>query len=64
MGIGTDLDGLTDPIDEITDASGLSQLTRRLCAETFARGTRYTDETIRKILGGNALRVLTEQWKA
>ena len=64
VGIGTDLDGLTDPIDEITDASGLSQLTRRLCAETFARGTRYTDETIRKILGGNALRVLTEQWKA
>lgn len=54
--VGTDFDGFTDPPDEIKDASELPRLTQRLVAEG------YSDDTIIKIWGGNALRVLREGW--
>ncbi len=54
--IGTDFDGFTDPPDDLKDASALPVLTQRLIADA------YGEEAIRKILGGNALRVLREGW--
>jgi membrane dipeptidase len=54
--VGTDFDGFTDPPDDIKDASELPRLTQRLVVEG------YSEETIIKIWGGNALRVLREGW--
>lgn len=56
MGIGNDFDGFTDPPDDIKDTSQLHKLTQRLLAED------YTEEMIRKIWGGNALRVIRDGW--
>ena len=56
VGIGTDFDGFTDPPDDLNDASQLPKLTQRLLAEG------YTKESIIKIWGGNALRVLRQGW--
>ncbi|MBP1694736.1 MAG: rane dipeptidase [Chloroflexi bacterium] len=56
VAIGTDFDGFTDPPDDLKDASELPILTQRLVAEM------YDEDAIRKILGGNALRVLREGW--
>jgi microsomal dipeptidase-like Zn-dependent dipeptidase len=56
VAIGTDFDGFTDPPDDLKDASQLPRLTQRLVAEGFSR------DQIRKIWGGNALRVLREGW--
>ena len=56
VGVGTDFDGFTDPPDDLVDASELYKLTQRLLAEG------YTEETIAKIWGGNALRALKEGW--
>jgi len=56
VSLGTDFDGFTDPPDDLKDASELPYLTQRLIAEEF------TEEAIRKILGGNALRVLRDGW--
>lgn len=56
VGVGTDFDGFTDPPDDLMDASELYKLTQRLLAEG------YTEETIAKIWGGNAIRVLKEGW--
>jgi membrane dipeptidase len=61
--LGTDFDGFTDPPDDLLDASQLPRLTQRLRAARSGPGVpRYGDETIRKILGGNALRVLRAGW--
>lgn len=61
--IGTDFDGFTDPPDDLLDASQLPRLTQRLRAARSGPGSpRYGDETIRKLLGGNALRVLRAAW--
>jgi membrane dipeptidase len=57
VGIGSDFDGFTDPPDDLKDASPLPQLTQRLLAEG------HSPQAIRKILGGNALRVLKDGWK-
>ena len=54
--IGTDFDGLTDPPDDLKDMADLPNLTQRLIAE------EYSDEDIKKILGGNALRMLRQGW--
>ena len=64
VGIGTDFDGFTDPPDEITDMSEVPRITRYLSCLTSGLGQpKYSDETITKFLGGNALRVLLEGWK-
>ena len=54
--LGTDFDGFTDPPDDVSDASRLGAVTAML----LDRG--LPEEVIKKILGGNALRVLREGW--
>jgi len=56
VGIGSDLDGFTDPPDEIVDISEMPRLTSYLSA------LGYTSKQLQAILGGNALRVLREGW--
>lgn len=56
VAIGTDFDGLTDPPDDLKDMAGLPNLTQRLIAED------YSADDIKKILGGNALRMLRTGW--
>jgi len=64
VGIGTDFDGFTDPPDEITDMSEIPRITKYLKCLTGKGGEqKYSDETISKFLGGNALRVLREGWR-
>ncbi|MDT8304691.1 MAG: membrane dipeptidase [Anaerolineae bacterium] len=61
--LGTDFDGFTDPPDDLLDASQLPRLTQWLsAARSSPAAPRYGEETIRKILGGNALRVLRAAW--
>jgi membrane dipeptidase len=61
--LGTDFDGFTDPPDDLLDASQMPRLTEYLfAAQASPSARRYGDGTIRKILGGNALRVLREGW--
>jgi membrane dipeptidase len=61
--LGTDFDGFTDPPDDLLDASQMPRLTQHLVAAHASPSARlYSDETIRKILGGNALRVLRAGW--
>ena len=55
--IGTDYDGFTDPPDEMINISQLPRLTEHLLA------VGYGEETIRKFLGENSLRLLLEGWK-
>ena len=57
VALGTDFDGFTDPPDDVRDASQLGKVTRML----LERGVRETD--VRKILGGNAQRVLERGWR-
>lgn len=61
--IGTDFDG-ADPPDDILDPTELIRLTRRLLGEyeTVAE-TKYEDQEVKAILGGNALRTLLNGWK-
>lgn len=56
VAIGTDFDGFIFPPSELRDVSQMLHLTAGL----LARGHR--PETVRKILGGNALRVLNAVW--
>jgi membrane dipeptidase len=57
VALGTDFDGFTDPPDDLPDPEHLPRLTDALLAAGF-------DETaVERILGGNALRVLTEGWR-
>ena len=62
IGLGTDFDGFTDPPDEITDMSQMPRLTRFLTCLRAESGRKYSDEDIKNILGGNALRLLTKGW--
>lgn len=52
IGLGSDFDGISEVIPELADASCLPVFTHGL----LARG--YPEEAIKKILGGNLLRVL------
>ena len=52
--LGSDFDGLVVPVADLPDVSGLPRVTQLL----LARG--HAPEVIRGVLGGNALRVLTE----
>lgn len=54
--IGTDFDGFTEPPEDLKDASRLGLITRTL----LDRGVPEDD--IRKVLGGNARRVLETGW--
>ncbi len=54
VGIGTDFDGIPVPPDGIDSAADLPKVTAAL----MARG--YTAEDMRKLLGGNLLRVFRE----
>ena len=56
VALGSDFDGFTGRVNGLEDVSRLPALTAAL----FDRG--YEPETIRKILGGNALRVFSEVW--
>lgn len=56
VGIGSDLDGFTTPPDDLDNASQLPRLTQRLVIDG------HPAQTIKKILGANALRVLCEGW--
>jgi microsomal dipeptidase-like Zn-dependent dipeptidase len=55
-GIGTDFDGFTDPPDDLKHSGELHKLTQRLIAE------EYPEDVIKKIWGGNVLRVLRQGW--
>jgi microsomal dipeptidase-like Zn-dependent dipeptidase len=55
--IGTDYDGFTDPPDEMVDCSEIPRLTRYLAS------LRYSEDVIKKFLGGNSLRLIREGWK-
>lgn len=55
--LGSDFDGFTDPPDDLRDASRMGRLTEML----LARGVPETD--VKKILGGNARRVLELGWR-
>jgi len=55
--IGTDYDGFTDPPDEMVDCSEIPRLTKYLVS------LRYSDDVIKKVLGGNSLRLLRGGWK-
>ena len=56
VGLGTDFDGFTTPPEDLKDASEMPRLTQRLLSDG------YSERTICKILGGNALRVLRDGW--
>lgn len=55
VGFGSDFDGAMVP-NEIADVSGFPKLLHRL------QDRGYTDEDVRKVAGGNWLRVLEETW--
>jgi membrane dipeptidase len=57
VALGTDFDGFTDPPDDLPDASYLPRVTRYLAE----RGV--SDADLRRILGGNARRVLETGWR-
>jgi len=56
VGIGTDFDGFTTPPDDLDNASQMQRLTQRLIIDG------HGEVTIKKILGGNALRVIRQEW--
>lgn len=65
VSLGTDFDGFTDPPDEIKDMSELPRLTRELASlhfDALNKSRLFTDQQIKDMLGGNALRVLTNGW--
>jgi membrane dipeptidase len=55
--LGSDFDGFTDPPDDVRDASQFPKVTRML----LDRGVSECD--VKKILGGNAQRVLRAAWR-
>lgn len=56
ISIGTDLDGFTDPCDDLADYINFPRLTEALLNEGISEGD------VKKILGENAARVLEEGW--
>ena len=56
LGIGTDFDGFTTPPDDLDNASQLHRLTQRLLVDG------HSELCVKKILGGNALRVIRQEW--
>lgn len=56
IAIGTDMDGFTQPIDDLYEPSQMVRLTQAML------DAGISEENIKKILGGNALRVMAEGW--
>lgn len=56
VGIGTDFDGFATPPDDLDTASQMPRLTQRLVIDG------YSEDQIKKILGGNALRAICDGW--
>lgn len=56
IALGTDYDGFTDTPDDLKDISFMPILQKRLHQE-------FSQEDVRKIMGGNILRVLKQGWK-
>jgi membrane dipeptidase len=56
VALGSDFDGFTDPPDDVPDASAMGNVTATL----LERGV--PDDALKKVLGGNALRVLQDGW--
>ncbi len=57
VALGTDFDGFTDPPNDVRDASHMGEVTRTLLEHGVP------DADVRKILGGNAQRVLERGWR-
>jgi len=57
ISIGSDMDGFTQPIDDLYNSSQMVRLTQAL----LSRGLSH--DNIKKVLGENALRVLRLGWK-
>jgi microsomal dipeptidase-like Zn-dependent dipeptidase len=55
-GLGTDFDGFASPPDDLDNASLMPRLTQRLVVDG------HSPTRIKKILGGNAVRMLCEGW--
>lgn len=56
ISIGSDMDGFTQPMDDLYVPSKMIRLTQALIDEGI------TESDIKKILGGNAMRVMKEGW--
>lgn len=56
VAIGTDFDGFTTPPEDLDNASQMPRLTQRLLVDG------HSEERVRKILGGNALRAIRDGW--
>lgn len=56
IAIGTDYDGFTDPSDDLKDYSRMPYFTKAMINSGISK------EDVKKILGGNAMRVLREGW--
>jgi membrane dipeptidase len=55
--LGTDFDGFSAPPRDLRDATKLGRVTRMLLEQALA------EEDVKKVLGGNAMRVLREGWR-
>lgn len=56
VGIGTDFDGFATPPEDLYNTEQMPRLTQRLLIDG------HSEARVKKILGGNALRVLREGW--
>ena len=56
IAFGSDFDGFTDPADDLQDISKMPYLTEAMLKEGFG------EDDVKKILGGNAMRVLENGW--
>ncbi len=54
VGLGSDFDGMSNPPVGLGDCSGMPEITREL----VTRG--YTEDDIRKVLGGNFMRLFRD----
>lgn len=57
IAVGTDMDGFTQPVDDLYIPSQMIRLTQAMIDENIS------EDNIKKVLGGNAMRVLKEGWR-
>lgn len=58
IALGSDFDGFTDPPDDVKDASEMGKVTQLMLDEGIG------EDDVKKVLGGNAQRVLERGWKS